>query len=55
MKFNAIEWVRKVRDGNYENCKNMRPKEKIEYTRKIAKNFIKSTLEKIVSENEQKP
>jgi hypothetical protein len=41
MKFKVLEWIRKVRDEEYEETNNMLPKEKIEYTRKIAKEFLK--------------
>ncbi len=45
MKFKVLEWIRKVRDEEYEETKNMLPKEKIEYTKKIAKEFSKKYLE----------
>lgn len=34
MKFNAVDWVRKVRDDNYEKCKKMSQNEKIAHTKK---------------------
>jgi len=39
MTFNAVEWVRKVRDKNHEKCKNMSPREKIEYAKEKAEEF----------------
>lgn len=44
MKFKVIEWIRNVRNEEYGKTKEMSPKEKIEYTRKIAKKFIHSEL-----------
>jgi hypothetical protein len=41
MKFDAIDWVRKVRDENYEKCKKMSMPEKIAYTKKMARNLSK--------------
>ncbi len=41
MKFKVMEWVRKIRDENYEECKNMSSKEKIKLTKKLAKKFKK--------------
>ena len=41
MKFKAVDWVRKVRDEDYEKCKKMSPKEKIEYTKKMAEKLSK--------------
>jgi hypothetical protein len=39
MAFKTLDWIRSVRDENYEKCKNMSTKEKIDYTKKMAKNF----------------
>jgi len=39
MKFKAVEWVRKVRDENYEKTKKMSPMEKIEHIKKMAERF----------------
>lgn len=39
MKFKVMEWIRKVRDEDYEKCKAMSQKEKIEHTKKTAKEF----------------
>jgi len=44
MKFKVLEWIRKVRDEDYGKSKEMSPKEKIEYTRKMAKKFVQSEL-----------
>ena len=44
MKFKVMKWVRKVRDDNYEESKNMTPKEKIEYTKKRAKKLSKKRV-----------
>lgn len=41
MKFKAVDWVRKVRDENYEKSKKMSPEEKIALTRKMAETFTK--------------
>ena len=41
MKFKAVDWVRKVRDENYEKCKKMSQNEKIAHTRKMADVFAK--------------
>jgi HD superfamily phosphohydrolase YqeK len=41
MKFKAVEWVRKVRDEDYEKCRKMSPKEKIEFTKKMAEKLFK--------------
>ncbi|MBF0609453.1 MAG: hypothetical protein SFH39_00795 [Candidatus Magnetobacterium sp. LHC-1] len=39
MSFKTVEYVRKIRDENYEKCKNLSPKEKIEHTKKTAELF----------------
>jgi len=39
MKFKTLEWVRKIRDENYEKCKGLSSKEKIEYTKNMARNL----------------
>jgi|GEM_PF-6464196 len=39
MKFDAVDWVRKVRDENYEKCKKMSMAVKIAYTKKMAENL----------------
>lgn len=44
MKFDAIDWVRKVRDENYEKCKKMSMPEKIAYTKKMARNLSKKRV-----------
>lgn len=49
MNFKVLEWLRKVRDKNYEETKRMSPKEKIEYTKKMAKEFSKNKRMKIGS------
>ena len=36
MSFKTNEWTRKVRDENYEKCKEMSTQEKIEYTKREA-------------------
>ncbi len=41
MKFKAVDWVRKVRDENYEKSKKMNQDEKIALTRKMAETFAK--------------
>lgn len=41
MKFKVLEWVRKVRDENYEKTKQMTAKEKIEQAKKQAEEFRK--------------
>ncbi|HLG30461.1 MAG TPA: hypothetical protein VI387_09645 [Candidatus Brocadiales bacterium] len=41
MKFKVMEWIRKVRDENYEKCKALSPEEKIEQTKKAANEFKK--------------
>lgn len=46
MKFKVLKWVRKVRDEDYEKSKNKSSKEKIEYTRKLAKEFSKMKFTK---------
>jgi hypothetical protein len=41
MKFKVMDWVRKVRDDNYEKCKKMGQNEKIAHTKKMADTFAK--------------
>lgn len=41
MKFKAVDWVRKIRDENYEKCKKMSQSEKIAHTKKMAETFAK--------------
>jgi len=41
MKFKAVDWVRKVRDENYEKSKKLSPNEKIAHTKKVADIFAK--------------
>jgi len=41
MKLDAVDWVRKVRDENYEKCKKMSAVEKIAYTKKMAEGLSK--------------
>lgn len=41
MKFKVLEWIRKIRDENYKKTKNMSSKEKIKYTKTMAKAFSK--------------
>ena len=40
MKFKVLDWIRKVRDEDYEKTKNMNPEEKIEYIKKTAEQFL---------------
>ncbi|MGR3310643.1 MAG: hypothetical protein ACUZ77_07690 [Candidatus Brocadiales bacterium] len=44
MKFKVMEWIRKVRDEDYEKCKTMSSKEKIGHTKRMAKEFEKKFL-----------
>ncbi|MBI5847662.1 MAG: hypothetical protein HZB31_06905 [Nitrospirae bacterium] len=44
MKFKAEDWVRKVRDENYEKSKRMSPEDKIARTRKVAETFAKKNM-----------
>ena len=37
MAFKTMEWIRKVRDEDYRQCKKMNAKDKIEHTRAAAK------------------
>ncbi|MEW5803172.1 MAG: hypothetical protein AB1847_13825 [bacterium] len=41
MKFKVLEWIRKVRDEEYKETKNLHPKEKIEHTKKMAKVLLR--------------
>lgn len=43
MKFKVLEWIREIRDKNYEKCKDMSPREKIEFMKKIAKEFTQKS------------
>ena len=47
MKFKVLDWVRKIRDEDYEKTKNISPKEKIEYIKKAADKFANKKLEKL--------
>ncbi|MCH8012353.1 MAG: hypothetical protein IIA61_10465 [Candidatus Marinimicrobia bacterium] len=49
MNFKVLEWLRRVRDETYVETKQMSPKEKIEYTKKMAKEFSKKKQMKIGS------
>lgn len=40
-KIDAVEVVRKIRDKNYGETKNMNPKDKLEYIREKAKQLEK--------------
>lgn len=42
-KIDAVELVRKIRDRQYEETKNMNPKERLEYIRKKAKELARHT------------
>lgn len=39
MGLKSVELVRKIRDQNYQNCKDMTAQEKIEYTKRLASKF----------------
>ena len=39
MNLKSVELVRKIRDENYQNCRDMTVREKIEYTKKLASKF----------------
>ena len=41
MAFKTMQWVRKVRDDDYKECRNMSPAEKIAHTRAMAKRLTK--------------
>ena len=47
MKFKAVDWVRKVRDEDYEKCRKMSPKEKIEHTKKTAEELLKKRVKTV--------
>lgn len=49
MNFRVLEWLRRVRDESHEETKQMNPKEKIEYTKKMAKKFSEKKRMKIGS------
>ena len=46
MRFKTLDWIRKVRDEDYEKTKDMSPKEKIKYTQKMAREFSKKCFVK---------
>ena len=46
MKFKVMQWIRKIRDEDYEKTKNMSAEEKIEHTKKAAAKFSNKKLEK---------
>ena len=41
MAFKTMEWIRKVRDEDYRQCRKMNPVEKIAHTRAMAKRLTK--------------
>ena len=47
MAFKTMEWIRKVRDEQYKQCKNMTAVEKIEHTKVMAKKLSKKKCEAI--------
>jgi len=41
MAFKTMKWIRKVRDDDYKECRDMSPAGKIAHTRAMAKKLTK--------------
>lgn len=52
-KYKSLEWIHKVREEDYNQTKNLSPKELIEKTRKGAEETAKALGLKIIRSKEQ--
>jgi len=48
-RYKSLEWIHKVREENYNETKNLTPKELVEKTRKAAEDTAKLLGLKIIS------
>ncbi|MBF8275137.1 MAG: hypothetical protein HW390_210 [Candidatus Brocadiaceae bacterium] len=51
MSLKSVELVRKIRDENYQNCRDMTAQEKIEYTKRLATKFSLYQANKLPNDN----
>ena len=47
-RYKSLEWIHKVREENYNETKNLSPKELIEETRKAGESVVKDLGLKII-------